>query len=148
MTRYQVLDNNKPAQYPYCNVSPSWNKSIYDSWEEAHEYAQKWLAIYAPENYKFEVQEKLPKTAANLNQNQKEFLAGILKLIEQKKWKGEDLHTKIHEIRQKMNLDPRQAFSAIYIIFIGKDSGPQAGWFLTSLDRDFVIKRLKEVLKT
>ncbi|GAH15272.1 unnamed protein product, partial [marine sediment metagenome] len=36
-------------------------------------------------------------------------------------------------------------FSAIYIIFIGKDSGPQAGWFLTSLDRNFVIKRLKEL---
>ena len=47
MTRYQVLDNNKPAQYPYCNVSPSWNKSIYDSWEEAHEYAQKWLGDFA-----------------------------------------------------------------------------------------------------
>ncbi len=114
--------------------------------KQRKKYAQKWLASYAPEHYKFEVKDKIPKEARDLRQRQREFLAKILKLIEQKKWKGEDLHTKIHEIRQKMDLDPRQAFSAIYLIFIGKDSGPQAGWFLASLDRDFVIKRLKEAV--
>ena len=46
-----------------------------------------------------------------------------------------------------MSIDPREAFSAIYLIFIGKDSGPQAGWFLTSLDHDFVIKRFEEAIK-
>lgn len=116
--------------------------------EHREEYAQKWLAAYAPEHYKFEVKDKMPAETRDLRQRQREFLAEILKLVEQKDWKGEDLHTKIHEIRQKMDLDPRQAFSAIYLIFIGKDSGPQAGWFLTSLDRDFVIKRLKESQST
>ncbi len=113
--------------------------------EQRKEYAEKWLATHAPEHYKFEVKDKMPEEARDLKQRQREFLAEILKLVESKDWKGEDLHTKIHEIRQKMDLDPRKAFSAIYLIFIGKDSGPQAGWFLTSLDRNFVIKRLKEL---
>jgi len=43
-------------------------------------------------------------------------------------------------------LEPRLAFSAIYLSILGKDSGPQAGWLLAALDRDFVIKRVNEVI--
>lgn len=115
--------------------------------EIRHKFVKKWLEKYAPENYKFEVQKELPNQAKDLNKKQREFLVQILDLIKQKSWKGKDLHTKIHEIRKKLVIDPREAFSAIYLIFIGKDSGPQAGWFLASLDRDFAIKRLKEAVK-
>jgi len=55
------------------------------------------------------------------------------------------LHAKIHEIKNEMQIEPKQAFSAIYLSFLGKDSGPQAGWLLASLDQKFVINRLKEV---
>ena len=58
---------------------------------------------------------------------------------------GEELHEQIHEIKTEMGIPPRDAFCAIYKTFLGKDSGPQAGWLLASLDRDFVIKRLKEI---
>ena len=61
-------------------------------------------------------------------------------------WKGEELHPKIHEIRKELGIEPRPAFQAIYITFLAKDSGPQAGWLLASLDRDFVLKRLEEVV--
>jgi lysyl-tRNA synthetase class I len=30
------------------------------------------------------------------------------------------------------------------LAFLGKASGPQAGWFLAALDRDFVVARLRE----
>lgn len=108
--------------------------------------AKKWLEKFAPENYRFSIQESLPKSAKNLNQLQKEFLAKILKSIQEKEFSGEDLHKKIHEIKAELNIPPRDAFSAIYMTFIGKDSGPQAGWLLSSLDKDFVVKRLQEAL--
>ena len=107
--------------------------------------AKKWLEKFAPENYKFTIQETLPESAKTLSAQQKEFLAKIAGLIESKeKWTGETLHAEIHNIKKEMKIDARQAFSAIYQVFIGKDSGPQAGWLLASLDREFVIKRLKE----
>jgi lysyl-tRNA synthetase class 1 len=109
--------------------------------------AKIWLEKFAPENYKFEIQSELPENAKNLCTLQKEFLGEILKLIKKQDWSGEDLHKEIHEIKNHLGIDPRKAFSAIYTIFIGKDSGPQAGWLLASLDRDFVIKRLSEVIK-
>ena len=38
----------------------------------------------------------------------------------------------------------RDSFAAIYLAFLGRDSGPRAGWLLASLDKDFVVRRLLE----
>jgi len=38
----------------------------------------------------------------------------------------------------------RDSFAAIYRAFIGRDSGPRAGWLLASLDKEFVVRRLLE----
>jgi len=108
-------------------------------------YVKNWLKDYAPERYKFAVQKSTPKI--KLSHIQKEFLSNILKAVEGKKLDGEKLHQEIHNIKNKMKIPPREAFSAIYQIFLGKDSGPQAGWFLAGLDKKFVIKRLKEVIQ-
>lgn len=109
-------------------------------------YAKKWLEKYAPENYKFTIQMKIPVEAKKLNANQKEFLAEIVKIIGKKKWRGEELHEELHNIKNQLKLDPREAFSAIYLSILGKNSGPQAGWLLAALDKDFIIKRFKEIL--
>ncbi len=110
------------------------------------EVAKNWLKRFAPENYKFTIADKLPSVAKNLTAKQKEFLRKISDIIKSKEsWTGEELHPKIHEIRKTMNINPRDAFSAIYLSFIGKDSGPQAGWLLASLDREFVLKRLESI---
>jgi lysyl-tRNA synthetase class 1 len=112
--------------------------------ENRIEIAKKWLEKLAPENYKFNIQENLPEKAKNLSTEQKEFLKKISEAISAKDFSGEDLHHKIHEIKSQLKIDPKVAFSSIYIVFIGKDSGPQAGWLLVSLDKNFVIKRLEE----
>lgn len=112
--------------------------------ENRIEIAKKWLEKFAPENYKFTIQEKLPEVAKDLNEQQKDFLKKIADVIETENLSGEDLHHKIHDIKNEMKINPKEAFSAIYLSFIGKDSGPQAGWLLASLDKEFVIKRLEE----
>ncbi|HDZ85635.1 MAG TPA: hypothetical protein ENH35_03765 [Candidatus Moranbacteria bacterium] len=60
---------------------------------------------------------------------------------------GQDLHSKFHDIKEKTGISPRDLFSALYISFLGKESGPKAGWFLSVLDKKFLEKRLKEVIK-
>ena len=39
------------------------------------------------------------------------------------------------------------AFQAIYQIILGQEKGPRAGYFLSNLDKDFVLKRVKEAIK-
>ena len=43
-----------------------------------------------------------------------------------------------------MSLDSKKFFQAIYLAFLGDRQGPKVGWFLASLDRDFVKTRLLE----
>ena len=108
--------------------------------------AKKWLEKFAPENYKFTILDTLPESAKSLSALQKEFLHKISAIIKTKdNWAGEDLHQEIHQIKKDSGIEPREAFSAIYQVFIGKDSGPQAGWLLESLDKEFVVKRLEEL---
>lgn len=110
--------------------------------QQRMEDARRWLRTYAPDHYRFEVQATLP--SVTLTPAQREFLARLADIVSQQPWTGEALHNQIHAVKAQMSLPPQEAFGAIYQVFLGKDSGPQAGWFLAALDREFVISRLRE----
>lgn len=105
-------------------------------------YAKEWLKKYAPEEFKFEVKEELPQVS--LGRLQKDFLSQIINVLKNENLQGEELHARIHQIRKSSPLNPRDAFQAIYLTLLNKDSGPQAGWFLESLDKKFIINRFTE----
>lgn len=116
--------------------------------EERKYYAELWLKKYASENAKFEVQEKIPEKAKILSADQRKFLNDLADLLGSTSWRtGEELHAQVHELRKKSPLEARDAFSAVYLALLGKDSGPQVGWFLEALDRAFVIRRFVELAK-
>jgi len=104
---------------------------------------EKWLGEYAPENVKFEIQGKVPAEAKKLSDKQKELLGKIAEELE-KESDPEKLHNFVYETGKSLGLSPGETFKPIYISILGKDYGPKAGWFLVSLDKEFVIKRFKE----
>jgi len=111
------------------------------------EYAKRWLQIYAPEDYKFELQEIIPAQARHLSKEQRQALQKVLDFIKsQEKLNGQDLHTKLHEIRKEIEIEPKEFFESIYFSILGKPSGPKAGWFLSVLDKNFLEKRFAEVI--
>jgi lysyl-tRNA synthetase, class I len=109
--------------------------------------ARRWLATYAPDHYKFEVRTSLPEAVAALTPAQRRYLARVAEALSMRSWDGETLHAQLHILKEEMGLTPREAFGAIYQAFLGKDSGPQAGWFLTALDPQFVLGRLREAAR-
>jgi lysyl-tRNA synthetase, class I len=111
------------------------------------EDAGRWLASYAPESAKFEVRAALPDGAAHLSPPQRQYLARVADAMAARAWTGEELHAQLHALKQEMGLGPREAFGAIYEALLGKESGPQAGWLLASLDPAFVQARLREAAR-
>jgi len=111
------------------------------------DYAQRWLSAYAPEDYKYELQiDTVPEATKTFTQKQKDVLKQVLNYVQsQKVLDGQELHTKLHEIRKASGIEPKDFFSALYISFLGKESGPKAGWFLSVLGKEFLEKRLAEV---
>ena len=115
--------------------------------KERSQYAKKWLDAHAPEEYKFELQkDTVPEGARNFSPEIKNAFGEILRYIETSTTlDGQELHTKLHEIRKESGVEAGPFFGALYQSFLGKNSGPKAGWFLSVLDHDFLTKRLEEV---
>jgi lysyl-tRNA synthetase class 1 len=113
--------------------------------EERARYAKFWLATYAPEEFKYELQEEMPDV--ELSETQKRALTVLADFLQNGERSGEELHARLHEMKTEIPLTPKNLFQAIYRIFLHRDSGPKAGWFLAGLPRDFVIKRLNEAVQ-
>lgn len=108
------------------------------------ERVKNWLEKYAPEEYKFSLLQEPPKL--ELKESDKKILEKIKKAVEEGKT-GIDLHNAIYEAGKELGLSPRDTFKIIYEIFIGRDSGPKAGFFLSLLDKEFVLYRIRHYLE-
>ncbi len=105
------------------------------------EYARRWLDTYATEEARFTLQPELP--SVELSQEQRVYLSQLGQQLQESEWEGESVHSIVHDLKNTMQLAPKVAFGALYRVFLNKDHGPQAGWFLASLDRHFVLDRLR-----
>lgn len=110
--------------------------------EERARYARFWLATYAPEDFKYELQESLPPVT--LTSEQKRALVLLYEYLKTEVRSGEDIHLRLHELKNEVAIAPKDLFIAIYRIFLNRDSGPKAGWFLAGLPRELVVARLAE----
>ena len=73
-------------------------------------------------------------------------LKKVLEYIEENEnLDGQDLHTALHEIRKESGIEAKDFFGALYMSFLNKTSGPKVGWFLSVLDRNYLLNRLREV---
>ncbi|MDE1924773.1 MAG: lysine--tRNA ligase [Patescibacteria group bacterium] len=113
---------------------------------ERAEYAKRWIESYAPEKFVFKLQTELPTAVRDLSDAQKKAIHILARYLEQssKMPTGEELHQKLHSLKDEVPIEPAELFSSIYLAFLGKSYGPKAGWFLSVLPRNFVLKRLKE----
>ncbi|MGV8088912.1 MAG: lysine--tRNA ligase, partial [Methanothrix sp.] len=101
---------------------------------------QVWLEKYAPKYVKFQLQETLPAAVNNLSDAERQALGLLAQRIEDKT--AAEIHDLVYVVAKEMNLDSKKFFQAIYLTFLGDRQGPKVGWFLASLDRDFVRSRL------
>ena len=111
--------------------------------EERVRCASRWLERFAPPEIKFELQDSLPQRAEEFSDEQKKLLAALAERL-QRGMNADQIHNLIYAIKEELEIAPRTVFEAIYVSLLGKEKGPRAGWFLSSLDMDFLKRRLAE----
>jgi lysyl-tRNA synthetase class 1 len=106
-----------------------------------------WLASYAPPEARVEVQrDGLPEAVAALAPEQRAYLGALadaLAALPATEWVGEALQAAIFAAAAERGMKAGTAFAALYAAFLGRPSGPRAGWLLASLERPFVVERLR-----
>lgn len=120
-------------------------------WEKINQriaVAKKWLEDYADEEEKLVIYfDKIPDIASQLTDEQKQYLAKLREVLTTvENWEGEELQTALFTATKQLEMSPNIAFPAVYYSFLGKEKGPKAGYLFSYLDRDFVLKRLEEVI--
>jgi lysyl-tRNA synthetase class 1 len=112
--------------------------------ERAH-YARFWLRKYAPERYVYKLTtDALPDVVKDFTPLQKNALSEIKKFVEShEQLDGAMLHAELHRIKESLGIAPKELFGAIYRTFLNRDSGPQAGWFLSVLPRELLLGHLE-----
>lgn len=105
-----------------------------DVLEDRKHYAQIWVDRYAPTEYQLTFRPGVvPPEALTLSEEEKVYLAQVEKMLQENtSWDPAELQQALFDTA-KESLGAKKAFQAIYTAFLGKKSGPRAGWFLLSL---------------
>jgi len=106
--------------------------------------AARWVEAFAPEEQRMQLSEEVPEAARELSTEQVQLLENLADYL-QEDHRAEDIHQQIYQLAEASGLPGPKAFQAIYLALIGKERGPRAGFFLASLDRDFVQKRFRSL---
>jgi lysyl-tRNA synthetase class 1 len=106
-------------------------------------FIDQWLAKWAPEEVKFELLKRVEPE--NFSEAEKDYLRALSEKVAQAPAEadGDWFHKLIYELDGTTGLNKQQLFTTLYKALIGKESGPRAGWFLSILPRDWLIKRLR-----
>ncbi len=104
-------------------------------------YASIWLQHYAPAEYQFTPRAEMPEAAATLSVEQKAFLEQLqVMLSDSATVEAADLQQRIFDLA-KQSIGPRPAFESIYLLLLGKKSGPKAGWLLKATSQELLQQR-------
>jgi lysyl-tRNA synthetase class 1 len=106
-------------------------------------FIDEWLGRRAPDDVKFSL---LPSANENdFSTIEKQFFAQLAEKIVSAPAAADGawFHQAIYEFKDKLGLQPKDMFGALYKLIIGKTSGPRAGWFLSILPRDWLLARLR-----
>jgi lysyl-tRNA synthetase class 1 len=101
-----------------------------------------WLEMFAPDEVKFAIAKEMP--AVELSAQEKTYFSLLRTTLTSASWDPDTIHNAVYDNAKTAEILPKMAFQALYKIFVSRTSGPRLGYFLSTLDREFVMKRLAE----
>lgn len=106
-------------------------------------FIDEWLKTRAPQDVKFDLAKTI--NTEQFTDSQKRYLAKLSDSISSapENADGEWFHNAIYDLKDESGLEPREIFTSLYRCLIDQEKGPRAGWFLSILPREWLVKRLR-----
>jgi lysyl-tRNA synthetase class 1 len=105
-----------------------------------------WLQLFAPDDVKFSLARSLPDI--KLTDQERGFLSALSVRLESTEWLGDNIHNSVYDCAKDSEIPAKAGFQALYQIFIDKKQGPRLGYFLSTLDKAFVLQRIGEAVQS
>lgn len=106
------------------------------------ELAWNWIQKYAPEEFKFTLQEK---STAELSEKEKQSLRILKEKLKEKDYDEETLFQEFYSICQEVNIKNTEFFAAAYKTLINKEKGPRLASFILAIGKDKVVEVLETI---
>lgn len=105
-------------------------------------FIDRWLQQWAPDEVKFELVTQPQQ--GDFNEDEVRLFTILAEKVAAAPADadGEYFHLALYAAKDELDMQPKDAFSALYRLLIGQSKGPRAGWFLSILSRDWLIRRL------
>lgn len=105
--------------------------------------AWNWINQYAPEDFRFTVKDG-SEAPVELSSAQFAAVASLKELISGglDQYEDKELQNLMYDISRKAEVEPKEFFTVMYHILVGKDQGPRLAGFLKTLGR----QRLEQIL--
>ena len=107
------------------------------------ECAKNWLDKYAPEKYKFSVNDKTPKI--KLGKGEREAIMELGELLLKKHYTAESLFVEFGNLADKHNIERKNFFEAAYRILVSKENGPRLAPFILAIGKEKAGKLFSKV---
>ncbi len=119
--------------------------------EELHEYIME--RINYARNYankyldrKINLLQDASLVKNKIDEEQRKFLRKFAEWLDHnRKASIDEIHNAIYQVARECGLNTKKAFKAIYLSLLNTTFGPRAASLIASLERDFIVKRFREV---
>ena len=106
------------------------------------ECAKNWIQKYAPEDFRFKVQEECQ---VKLVKEEKEILKELANKLSEKAWTDKELHEEMYILCKNNDFPPGDFFKLAYRVLINKDKGPRLASFILEIGKEKVAELLRKV---
>ncbi|NOZ77520.1 MAG: lysine--tRNA ligase [Euryarchaeota archaeon] len=125
--------------------SGHWDDDLGDEILKRAGHARRWSELYLPEAERTSLEVDVEEVRSRLSDEQKSLLEELAGFVAGGQRTGDDIQGFIFDAANRRGLKLAKAFQAVYLATVGKTRGPKAGPFLASLDRDWLVERLRAV---
>ena len=98
--------------------------------KERIDFARRWIHEFAPDQYRFELQEKIGENL-NLSEKQVRSLQLLAERLKKNKYNEEGLSNEFYTIcREDVGIETREFFTGAYKVLLNKERGPKLAPFI------------------
>ena len=109
---------------------------------ERSEKVKNWLEKYAPEDFKFEIQDEVK---VDLNEKQKKSLKTLKNYLSDGDCTEEELYNEFYKICEKVEMKNSEFFQGVYKAITGKSRGPRLAPLILAVGKNKIIKLLEQI---